>query len=74
MKYIAIIALLCVINYTNCVSSFTIHLNQGEELCLDEYFSDKTLVIYEISTEATNVHLKIYDPADKILYSNVISL
>ena len=69
MKLFAIIGLLCVINYTLCVSNFVLHLNEGEELCLDEYFSDKTLVIYEISTEKNNVHVKIYDPSDKVVYS-----
>jgi hypothetical protein len=72
MKVIEIITLLCIINYSLCVSNFVLHLNEGEELCLDEYFSDKTLVIYEIVTDKTNVHVKIYDPSDKVVYSQVI--
>lgn len=71
MKFIEIISLLCIINYSLCVSNFILHLNQGEELCLDEYFSDKTLVIYEIATEKENIHVKIYDPTDKVVYAQV---
>jgi hypothetical protein len=66
--------ILCLIGYSLCVSNFVLHLNAGEELCLDEYFSDKTLVIYEIATDKNNVNVKIYDSSDKIVYSQVIEI
>jgi hypothetical protein len=53
------------------VSSFSLHLEENEELCLDEYFSDKTLVIYEMTTDKPNIHVSLYDSEDKVIQNEV---
>ena len=73
MKYFTLFIFLSVIQYYKCVTNFILNLSQEEELCLDEYFSDKTLVIYEISTEFDKIDVKLYDPTDKVMFAQVFS-
>jgi hypothetical protein len=42
-----------------------------EEMCLDEYFSDKTLIIYEIESHGANLDIRIEGPDESELYSQV---
>lgn len=46
---------------------FILNLEPYEKICLDEHFSDKTLIIYEINSNITS-HVRIIDPTDKEVY------
>jgi len=73
MKVFLYIAFFSIIfTFINSVSHLTFKLERGEDLCLSEYFSDKTLVIYSI-TGVHNIQVKISDPDDKIKTQKVIS-
>jgi hypothetical protein len=53
------------------VYRFTLHLQGGEELCLDDYFADKTLLVYEVDSPNPSVDVKILDPDDQALHQEV---
>jgi hypothetical protein len=55
------------ITSTFCVSSMFYYLEPKEQICMHEYFSDKTLVIFEGHTNVTNAIIKISDPEEKVL-------
>jgi hypothetical protein len=55
------------INLSFQVTNVIFYLEPNEELCLHEYFSDKTLVIYEAHFNVTEGIAKIRDPDEKIL-------
>lgn len=46
-------------------NSFRFSLNPKEEECLFDYFADKTLVIYEVFTNETNIKVKLMSPEQK---------
>lgn len=73
MKNVFLFCLISIIfiNYAFCVSNFIINLEPGEEMCLDEYFSDKTLVIYTINSNIQTTSVKIIDPNDQTLHLKV---
>ena len=52
---------------TFCVSSMFYYLEPLEQICMHEYFSDKTLVIFEGHMNVTNAVLKISDAEEKVL-------
>ena len=58
-------ALSLLISFITCVNRMTFKLEKGEDLCLSEYFSDKTLVVYEISSDE-NVEVEIHDSEDRL--------
>ena len=74
MNTLKLILLLSTLASIFSVYNFNIHLEESEELCLDEYFSDKTLVIYEVITDKQNIHVSIYDPSDAVVTSEVFYL
>ena len=45
-------------------------LEKGEDLCLSEYFSDKTLVVYEINSDE-KIGVEIFDSDDKLKINKV---
>ena len=59
-------------NLYKCVSNLLFDLQSFEEQCIYEYFSDKTLVIYSISSSSTATNLKITDPDNKTIETKVI--
>ena len=59
------ITLSLLISIITCVNRMTFKLEKGEDLCLSEYFSDKTLVVYEISSDE-NVEVEIHDSEDRL--------
>jgi hypothetical protein len=73
MNSLKVFVLLTTLLHVFSVYNFNIHLEESEELCLDEYFSDKTLVIYEVLAHNPNIHVSLYDPADAIVSQEVIS-
>jgi hypothetical protein len=56
-----------IFNFSLSVTNLAFYLQPNEDLCLDEYFSDKTLVIYDVVFNTTNASVKITDPEDKIM-------
>ncbi len=62
---VAVVFLL--INYSLQVTNLYFYLEPQEELCLHEYFSDKTLVIYEAHFNVTEANVKITDPDEKAI-------
>ncbi len=49
MKVLILSIILCLlISYITSVNRMSFKLEKGEDVCLSEYFSDKTLVVYEI--------------------------
>lgn len=65
---INIFILLILINYTLQATSLIFFLSPGEDVCLHEYFTDKTLALYEITSNSTDTNIKIKDPKENILY------
>jgi len=49
------------------VTNLYMVLEPQEESCLHEYFSDKTLIIYELFFNNTQSHVIIKDPESKIM-------
>jgi hypothetical protein len=69
MKYLLIFSVFLIsLNLTYQITSLMVNLGPQEEQCLHEYFSDKTLVIYEIFANITDINIKITDPEEKVLY------
>ena len=68
--FIQTILLSIILSFINSVNHLTFKLDRGEELCLSEYFSDKTLVIYTI-TSNNPMEVKITDPDDRIKFHKV---
>ena len=63
--FIQSIILSLIISYITSVNRMVFKLEQGEDLCLSEYFSDKTLVIYEINGDE-KFAVEIHDSEDKL--------
>lgn len=70
MKIIQLITISFVLSVINSVNHITFLLERGEELCLSEYFSDKTLVIYTLNS-LHNIEVKITDPDERVKFSKV---
>ena len=70
MKIIQAFFFSFIISVINSVNHLTFDLDRGEELCLSEYFSDKTLTIYTMSS-LHNMEVKISDPDEKIKFQKV---
>jgi hypothetical protein len=70
-KLISILTFLIVIGQILTAANFILNLEVSEEQCLDEYFSDKTLVIYQISSSSDKTKVRISDPEDAVLYDKV---
>jgi len=68
--FIQTILISIIIAFINSVNHLTFKLGRSEDLCLSEYFSDKTLVIYSI-TSSGPMEVKITDPDDKIKFQKV---
>ena len=68
MKTLLFVALLSMlVSSALCVSSMFYYLQPQEQICFHEYFSDKTLVIFEAHMNITNANMKISDPEEKVL-------
>ena len=59
------ITLSLLISIITSVNRMTFKLEKGEDLCLSEYFSDKTLVVYEIMGDE-NLQIEIHDSEDRL--------
>lgn len=59
-----------IISFIKSVNHLTFKIGRGEDLCLSEYFSDKTLVIYNIAGTGA-MEVKITDPDDRIKFQKV---
>ena len=59
------ITLSLLISIITSVNRMSFKLEKGEDLCLSEYFSDKTLVVYEIIGEQT-FEVEIHDSEDRL--------
>jgi hypothetical protein len=71
MKYLfQIIILFKIISFIWNVNKITFNLERGEELCLSEYFADKTSVIYEINSDF-KIGFEIFEPEDKMIIIRV---
>ncbi len=68
--FIQTILISIILSFINSVNHLTFKLDRGEDLCLSEYFSDKTLVIYSV-TSSHPMEVKITDPDDKIKFQKV---
>ncbi len=53
------------ISYVTSVNRMSFKLEKGEDLCLSEYFSDKTLVVYEIQADQ-KFDVEIHDSEDRL--------
>lgn len=69
-KIISIISLV-IVQQLLCVSHFILNIEREDSMCLDEYFSDKTLVIYSITSNMDKTNVKIYDPEEELLHDKV---
>lgn len=68
MKTNLILVLLSLmIKFSVQVTSIHFSLDPQEKECLYEYFSDKTLVIYEAHFNVTDGYASIIDPDDKVM-------
>jgi hypothetical protein len=54
-----------IISYITSVNRMSFKLEKGEDLCLSEYFSDKTLVVYEIQGDQA-FDVEIHDSEDRV--------
>ena len=63
--FIQSIILSLIISYISSVNRMVFKLERGEDLCLSEYFSDKTLVVYEIKGEE-KIEVEIHDSEDRL--------
>lgn len=61
--------LITLVSFSLQVTNFFLHLDPQEEVCMHEYFSDKTLVIYEAFFNVTDANVVIKDPEEKVLAS-----
>ena len=61
--YSIILSLL--ISLITSVNRMSFKLERGEDLCLSEYFSDKTLVVYEILGDE-KFQVEIHDSEDRL--------
>jgi hypothetical protein len=43
-------------------------LKPGEIDCILEYFSDRTLVIYDLKANSTDIQFKVFDPEEHLLH------
>lgn len=59
------------ISYISTVNRMSFKLEKGEDLCLSEYFSDKTLVVYEIQGDHP-FDVAIHDSEDRLKANKVI--
>ena len=59
------IALSLLISIITSVNRMSFKLEKGEDLCLSEYFSDKTLVVYEIMGDE-KFEVEIHDSEDRL--------
>ncbi len=59
------------INFCLNVTQLIFYLEPGEETCLHEYYSDKTLIIAEANFNVTEGGVRIRDPDEKVLVSKV---
>jgi len=64
------ILLSLILSFINSVNHLTFKLERGDDICLSEYFSDKTLVIYSINSQY-NMEVKITDPNDIAKFQKV---
>src|SRR4051812_40045807 len=55
------------LNLCGSVTNFMVEMDINEELCLSEYFSDTTLVVFRVDAEDENIEYKIVDPEEKVL-------
>ncbi len=74
--FIHLVLLSIILSFINSLNNLSFKLEKGEDLCLSEYFSDKTLVIYTITSDY-NIHVRISDSdekvkADKVHFINTI--
>jgi hypothetical protein len=53
------------INFSLQITSIKFYFEPQERECFYEYFSDKTLVIFEASSNSTDTGFKVIDPDDK---------
>jgi hypothetical protein len=53
------------INFSLQITSIKFYFEPQERECFYEYFSDKTLVIFEASSNTTDTGFKVIDPDDK---------
>lgn len=69
MKTLLLVSLfLVLVGYSFQVTNLVFYLEPQEETCLHEYFSDKTLVIYEAWMNVTDTSVKIKDPDEKPIF------
>ena len=59
------ITLSLLISIITSVNRMSFKLEKGEDLCLSEYFSDKTLVVYEIMGDE-KFEVEIHDSEDRL--------
>jgi len=72
MKTLLLIILGAVlVNFCFSVTSLIFYLEPGEETCLHEYFSDKTLIIAEANFNVTEGGFRIRDPDEKELVAKM---
>jgi hypothetical protein len=69
LKYFVLLTITAVLlNLSSQVTSFTYMLDAKDTVCLHEYFSDKTLVVYEIYSDQPETQFTIRDPEGKALF------
>ena len=69
LKYFVLLTVIAVLlNPSLQVTNFSYILGASERICLHEYFSDKTLVVYEVFSEQAETQFTINDPDGKALF------
>lgn len=66
-----VLFILCLLIGLSLQENFIFNLEKDEDLCLDEYFSDRTLIIYEINSNVENMGVKILDPNDTVINEEI---
>ncbi len=64
---LSLLVLTFMINLSSQVTSVYFYLEPQERECLFEYFSDKTLVIFEAHFNVTEANVQVTDPEDKTI-------
>ncbi len=68
MKTLLLISIYSIlINLSYQVTNVIFYLKPHEKNCIHEYFTDRTLVIYELLYNVTSANISIKDPNEKVI-------
>jgi len=76
MSYLTIVVFLISLISVSTLSDFEFSVDGNSEQCIYEYFSDGTLIIYDVKAGASspgNIHYNLVDPNEEVLFKEVLS-